>query len=179
MWDRHSREAEVEHCKKCGADRPSWGRLCPKCGYDFVDSEREAGDHLSEWWPSADALLDPEVLFSVIGGLLLCAGPFLSWTARTQGLEVTKGFQMAAGPVVLATGVFYILALLLARGGKGMWSLVMIALSAVALILASQQAYYLHDHHIPSSVGLYIAIAGGVIGSISGVVELMRVRDRA
>ena len=171
MWDRHSREAEWLHCKKCGKEVPKVRWFCAACGTDMESPEARGQDHLSEWWPSTDALLDPVVLFSVIGGLLLCSRPSLSWTGRAQELQVAKGFQMAAGPVVLATGVFYILALLLARGGKGMWSLVMIALSAVALILTSQQAYYLHDHDIASGVGLHIAIAGGVV-------EVMRVRDR-
>ncbi len=165
----------MSKCGKCGAEVPEGTIFCGACGAPLAAGEAGGQDQFSQWLSGMVAMLarDPVVTLVGLGSLMLCVGSFLSWVSRS-GPDIL-GLQVAAGPVVLALAVIMALAVLLARGGTpGAWGVVVLALSVVCLVLVFQEMIYLDDAHQSIGAGIYVAVAGGLVTAMGGLVETMR-----
>jgi hypothetical protein len=164
-------------CSKCGKEVPEGTGFCGSCGAAVGAGEAKGQKQVSQWWASTAALIgrDPVIVVVGVGAVLLCLGTFLPWVDM-GGSADTLGFQMFAGPVVLALGAFLVLTLVLSRGGTpGAWSIVMLVLSAVCLVLIFQTMIYLDDHRADMGAGLYVAMVGGFATASGGLLETMRI----
>ncbi len=175
-------------CIKCGAEMPDGMLFCGSCGAGVAaGGAGQRQDQLAQWWSATAAMLarDPVVFITGIGSILLCVGSFLSWITGPgpDGL----GLQQPAGPAVLVLGAIIALAMMLARGGApGAWGIVIVVLSAVSLALIFQEMmylddnldsgllYYAHGGQAEMGAGVYVAMVGGLLTAVAGLMEATR-----
>lgn len=164
-------------CNKCGAEVPEGSGFCGSCGATVGAGAAKGQGQFAQWWTSTAALIgrDPAVVVVGIGAFLLSLGALLPWWSLRHAADV-MGLQMTAGPVVLALGALLALAMVLSRGGTpGAWSIVILVLSAVALVLIFQTMIYMSDHDYGIGAGVYVAMFGGLATASGGLLETMRV----
>lgn len=163
------------HCAKCGKEIPAGSQFCNSCGTPVFGEKAKGTNQLSQWWAALLQMVNLDPLAGVvpIGAFLLLLGSFLAWESWGGLFRGTVlGVQMPAGAVVFAVGVLLLVVLVLSRSGTpGAWGLVMILLSALALMLIFQTMYYIEDNNGTIREGVYIAMVGAFATAYAGELE--------
>jgi len=120
--------------------------------------------------------LDPVLAIIPVGSFFMILGAFLPWVT---GRVNTLGLQFPAGALMLALGVLFLVVLVLSRTGTpGSWGLVVLMISALALALIFQTIYHFADVDASIGAGVYLAMVGGLVTTVAGVLEYTRGRSR-
>ena len=164
------------YCAKCGKEIPAGSQFCNSCGTPVFDEKAQGMGRLPQWWAALLQIvkLDPLAGIIPIGAFLLLLGSFLVW-GSWDGLFLRStilGLQMPAGAVAFAVGMLLLVVLVLSRSGTpGAWGIVMILLSALALVLIFQTMYYIEDNDGTIREGVYIAMVGAFTTAYAGELE--------
>lgn len=131
-------------------------------------------------------------LATVLGALALGVGATMKWVVVPRPAKVTgnvelvyRGLDLTAGKVAVAAALVLLVGLMALRGArtrageKAVAIAILIAgvagIAATSFVLFTADSRYgLPDQpHVTREVGLYIALAGAVLGTIGGVLDLM------